>query len=78
MEVVLSSETLVHIRTTRRYIPKMATFITTAVRTQNPKIISSNVNYMKLAQDGLRCPVVGSTESSGFLAVFMCIELIHP
>jgi hypothetical protein len=36
MEVVYSSETLVHIWTTRRYIPEVAAFITTAARTSNP------------------------------------------
>jgi hypothetical protein len=36
MEVILSSEASVHIRTTRRYIPEMVKLITTAVRPLDP------------------------------------------
>jgi hypothetical protein len=38
MEAIIFSETSVHIRTTGRNIPEVATFVTIAMRTSNPTI----------------------------------------
>jgi hypothetical protein len=48
IKVICSSETSVHIQTTRCFIPKMATFITTTVRTSNATDLSKFEEYRLL------------------------------